>query len=332
MLASFQDYAEHLRPLLDAGVTDHLTGLLGRAQPFQSHGENGIMAGGKRVRGSLLCLVTSALGGAREEALPRAIAVELIQTATLIHDDVVDQHEMRRNSPALWTVEGARKAVLLGDIIFASAIQMMSELGREDGLIASKAIAEVSRGAYQEPLNPSSLFEDMGKEDSGDKALYEKIIYLKTGVLFASACQLGAAAAKADGRRLQRWHRYGLKIGEAYQIADDLHEIERALVTRSITRSEMTSLAPALLFFVRESRSYILKVLRGKTMDPGSDLLKHFEAAAGIMKAEIGRHLRSALSEMEGDFPDNEYGRIARRAPWDIIAMFDEARTIVSSP
>ena len=99
------------------------------------------------------------LGARWIDALPRAVALELIQTATLIHDDFVDQHEQRRNLPALWTLEGARKAVLLGDVIFASAIQLMSELGREDGLIISNAIAEVSRGAYQEPLDPCSLLD-----------------------------------------------------------------------------------------------------------------------------------------------------------------------------
>jgi len=328
----FQDFSEVVRPQLDAAFRAHLTGLLGDEVPIGSGRKTDILSGGKRIRGSLLCLVASALGGALKDALSRAVAVELIQTATLIHDDVVDQHRSRRNSPALWTLEGARKAVLLGDIIFASAIRMMSELGREDGLIASRAIAEVSRGAYQEPLNPSSLLEDTAVADAWDTALYEKIIGLKTGVLFGSASRLGAVSAKASGRSLQRWYQYGLKIGEAYQIADDLHEIERCLITRSMTRSEIIALAPALLFFVRESRPDLLKVLRRQSMVLRTELPKHFETAAGIMKVEIASRLQSAISAMEDDFPDNEYGRVARRAPRDIIAMFDEARTSVSSP
>lgn len=329
MVVRFQDYMDGLRPLLESGFTDHLASLLDGANP-QSLDGNKILTGGKRVRGSLLCLVTAALEGTAEAALLRAIAVELIQTATLIHDDFIDQHRLRRNAPALWTLEGARRAVLLGDIIFASAIQMMSELGREDGLIASRAIAEVSRGAYQEPLSPSSLLEKV--EGGWDRELYEKLIYLKTAVLFAAACELGALAAKADSKRLQAWRRYGLKIGEAYQIADDLHEVERCLLSRSVRGDEITSLAPALLFFVKGSRSHILEVLRRNSMVLGGELLTQFEATAEIMRTEIRRRLRSAFLEMEGDFPDNEYGRIARRAPWDIIAMFNKARTTVSSP
>ncbi len=71
----------------------------------------------------------------------------------------------------------------------------MSELGREDGLIISNAIAEVSRGAFREPLNPCSLLEEI-EADRKYATFYEKIIYLKTGMLFGAACQLGALAAR----------------------------------------------------------------------------------------------------------------------------------------
>jgi geranylgeranyl pyrophosphate synthase len=150
MYQSFQDYAKSVKPLLDAAFTDHLARLLGYGGTFGFPDGINLLNGGKKIRGSLLCLVTAALGGDLEDAVPRAVAVELIQTATLIHDDLVDQHRSRRNMAAIWTIEGGRRAVLLGDIVFASAIQMMSEMGREDGLIVSRAIADVSRGAYRE--------------------------------------------------------------------------------------------------------------------------------------------------------------------------------------
>jgi hypothetical protein len=242
----------------------------------------------------------------------------------------VDQHERRRDLPALWTLEGARKAVLLGDVIFASAIQSMSELGREDGLIISNSIAEVSRGAYQEPLNPRSLLETF-EEDGDAPAFYERIIYLKTGVLFAAACQLGALAAKVDDRLRQEWRCYGLKIGEAYQIADDLQEVEQYLITRSIMESELTSIAPALLFFTKDIRSHVLEALRQKSPGLKGEFLMLLQSTAEAMKGEIERRLRSAVIGIEGCLPNNEYGRLARSTPWDIIRMFNEARTTVSS-
>jgi hypothetical protein len=331
MFAHFQDYAEGLKPTLDAAFTGYLARLLGGTKPMRSWEETELLTGGKKIRGSLLCLVTTTLGGTLEDALPRAVAVELIHAATLIHDDFVDQHTSRRNLAAVWTLEGARRAVLLGDIVFASSIHMMSELGRKDGLIVSRAIAEVSRGAYQEPLNPSSLLEEI-VADRISSTLYEKIIYLKTGILFGAACELGAVAAKADYRVQRTWCRYGLKIGEAYQIADDLHEFERCLLTRSVTACEVASLAPSLLFFVRESRPYILGALQRKSSDLRGEFLQHFKIAAELMKAEKERRLRSARNEIEGDSSANDLDRMALKTPWDIIRMFDAASSPASLP
>lgn len=321
MFDHFQDYADRVKPKLDAAFARELGRLLG---DMGSHGEAKLLAGGKKIRGALLCLVTATLGGTLEDALPRAVAVELIQTATLIHDDFVDQHRERRNSAALWTLEGARRAVLLGDVLFSSAIQMMSELGREDCQIVSRSIAEIARGAWHEPLNPAALLKEI---DTGrvDGALYEKIIYLKTAVLFGAACQLGAVAAGADNGRQQLWRRYGVKIGEAYQIADDLQEVERHLLTRSITADEMTSLAPALLFFAGEAGPFIPEVLRRESSELGGELLRHFRAAAGLMRAEKERRLRSAVAGMEGGFPADGLDRLACQTPWDLIRMFDTA-------
>jgi geranylgeranyl pyrophosphate synthase len=330
MAIHFQDYVESLRPSLDTAFTGHLARLLGDVGSLHPGVRTKILAGGKKIRGSLLCLVTGALGGALEDALPRAVAIELIQSATLVHDDFVDQHRLRRDSAALWTLEGARRAVLLGDIIFASAIHMMSEMGRADGVIVSRAIAEVSRGAYQEPLNPTSLLGEI-EAHRVDAALYEKIIHLKTGVLFGAACQLGAVAAKADDKLQQEWRRYGLRIGEAYQIADDLQEVARLGRAPTATRADVVALAPALLVFVPKMRPRILKALKRRSSAMTEELVAAFEEAAKLMREEIERRLRSALAAIDGDLPDTEAGRLSRVAPWDLIGMFNEADRQISS-
>lgn len=330
MLNRFQDYTESVKSLLDEGFTYQLSSLLGYAGLPLDIGSK-VLTGGKRIRGALVCMVTATLGGPLEDALPRAIALELIQTATLIHDDFVDQHEQRRDLPALWTLEGSRRAVLIGDIIFAAAIQRMSELGREEGLIVSNAIAEVSRGAYQEPLDSCSLLKTF-ENNSDSAAFYEKVIYLKTGVLFAAACQLGTLAARTDDRLRQKWRCYGLKVGEAYQIADDLQEVEQCLRTGSITGPDLTSLAPALLFFARDTRPHVLEALRQKSPELGGEFLILLQFTAEAMKAEIERRLRSAVMEIEESLPNNDYGSLALRAPWDILRMFNDARPTASAP
>ncbi len=327
MFASFHDYAANLKPKLEDAFTGQLARLLGSAHPLTSQSGDILLAGGKKIRGTLLCLVTSTLGGTLESALPRAVAVELIQTATLIHDDFVDQHRVRRNAPAIWTLEGARRAVLLGDVIFSEAIRMMSEAGREEGLIVSRAIAEISRGACQEPLDPGALQARI-ESDGWNPALYEKIIHLKTGVLFGATCQMGAVAAGAGERLQEVWRRYGTDIGEAYQIADDLHEIERALLARSIMAGELAPLAPALLFYADEVRPYLSEALRQEAPSLEGVFLEQLQAAAVSMKRAKERRLHSAVAEIEGAFPDNDLYRLAREAPTDIIRMFDATASV----
>jgi hypothetical protein len=330
MATRFQAYAESLKPRLDMAFARRLAQLLGNMGSLQPGLRTKILAGGKKIRGSLLCLVTNALGGALEDALPRAVAVELIQTATLVHDDFVDQHRLRRNLPALWTLEGARRAVLLGDVMFASAIHAMTELSGADGLTVSRAIAEVSRGAYREPVGASAVLDET-EGDGGSGTFYESLIYLKTGSLFGAACALGAIAARADGDRRERWWRYGSRIGEAYQIADDLQEVLRLRYAPAATRADLVAMTPALLFFVPEVRVRVLEALRRRTSVVTEELVAAFDKAATLMGAETERRLRSAVAAIEGDLPDTEAGRLSRTAPWDLIQMFNEADRQVSS-
>ncbi len=329
--AGFGDYAASLKPSLDAFILEQLSYLPGGNGAAPLNGALRGLTQGKKTRGSLLCLVAAALGAGLEHALPRAVAVELIQTATLIHDDFVDQHRSRRGLPALWTLTGARRAVLLGDVLFASAIHMMSELGPEDGRIVSRAIAEVSRGALQEPLDAVSLADEI---ETGrlNAALYESIIHLKTGVLFGAACQLGAVAARTDPGAQQAWLDYGRRVGEAYQIADDLHEVRRCLAARTCGLPELVAIAPALLFFVQDAGPALLQAARSARATPPGELLEQLGAAAASMNAEIDKRLAAAVAAVEGQLPAGAYSRLAREAPQGVIRMFNDSDPTASAP
>jgi geranylgeranyl pyrophosphate synthase len=322
MFADFQEYAADVKPALDAAFDQRLVLLLGETAPRPIDAAGSCLAGGKKIRGLLLCLVTATLGGSLEAALPRAVAVELIQSATLVHDDFVDQHKSRRNQPALWTLAGARRAVLLGDVIFSSAIHMMSDLGREDCGIVSGAIADLARGAWHEPLDAAALLEACGGR-GGKPAGYERIIALKTGILFAAACELGAVAAGAPVSLQRRWRRYGQYIGEAYQVADDLQEMTRALNRETLSGDELADLVPALLFFVPQSRALVRRGLLGGTRVSVPELAPHLRRAAEVMAADRQRRLRAAVAELEGVVPEGPLGRLVRRAPADLLGMFD---------
>jgi geranylgeranyl pyrophosphate synthase len=318
----FQDYVAKVKPALDQAYEGWIGSLSDVIAFNDAAGLRAALRGGKKIRGCLLCLVTESVGGALQAAIPRAAAIEFLQTATLIHDDFVDQDTVRRKLPAVWTLEGARRAVLLGDVIFASAIKMMSDLSREDGTVISDAIAQVARGALREPLEPLELARQIESEQLGG-SLYEKIIHLKTGILFGAACRLGGVAGQAPLHIRESLQRYGWLIGEAYQVADDLQEINHHITRRGIESQQMVSLAPACLHFAPNSKFFLLEALRSRPCEITEAFLAFFQQAAQRMRQDMEQRLNLAIAEIKDVPPQNEYSELIRRTPWDLIGMFN---------
>lgn len=192
---------------IDAELERRLPEWLPGLAPTHCEALRGILADGKRLRGSLVCLVAEALGARAEQALPGALAVEMVQAASLVHDDFVDGDAVRRGRPAAWTRLSPRRAVLLADLLFATAIENMAAAGARECATIARAIAAMARGAVQETL---------------DRSAYRSIIRLKTGSLFAAAARLGALAAGAADTTLEAATQFGARVGEVYQMADDL--------------------------------------------------------------------------------------------------------------
>ena len=167
-----------------------------------------IMADGKRLRGCLACLVAKALGGRIERALPAALAIELVQAASLVHDDLVDGDGQRRGRAAAWTWLTPRRAVLAADVMFATALERMARQGSAEVGTLARAIASMARGAFDEVLD--------------QQAEYARVNRWKTGSLFAAAGRLGALAAGAAASQVDAAGEFGMSVGEAYQVADDL--------------------------------------------------------------------------------------------------------------
>lgn len=167
---------------------------------------------GKRIRGMLTCLVCEALGGKRSEAMSRAVAIEYIHGATLVHDDIIDEDDWRRGQPAIWTIDGVgtRGAILIGDLLQTFGGRMLCGLTQEDARVGARAIFRATNGAFKEFFCPTSSDSD-------------EVINLKTGALFGASCKLGAFAAGA-AEFSESAYRYGERCGEAFQIADDLHD------------------------------------------------------------------------------------------------------------
>ena len=174
-----------------------------------------IGAGGKRLRPMLLLLTAGALGHRSTEAHQLAAVVEFIHTSTLLHDDVVDESDLRRGRKTANAVWGNAASVLVGDFLYSRSFQLMVELERMDvqQLLANttNTIAEGEVLQLLHVRNPDT-----------DEAAYLRVIERKTAVLFAAATRLGALLAGADAATCDALHRYGMALGYAFQIADDV--------------------------------------------------------------------------------------------------------------
>jgi heptaprenyl diphosphate synthase len=173
-------------------------------------------AGGKRLRPALL-LLTAHLGDAsKQDVLDAAVVMEVTHLATLYHDDVMDQAETRRGVPAAQKIWGNNLAILTGDLLFARASNIVSNLGER----ALKMQAQVF-----EQLVLGQLHESIGSSDQDPMQHYLDVIRDKTGSLIALSAQLGALLSGADDKYQEPLQKYGEIMGIAFQLSDDLIDI-----------------------------------------------------------------------------------------------------------
>ena len=173
-----------------------------------------IAAGGKRIRPLLTLASTSLYGGDMTRAHNLAAVVEFIHSATLLHDDVVDESTQRRGQDSASQVFGNQAAVLVGDYLFSRSFQMMVSDGNLDVLrVLSDASAVIASGEVMQLSTANNL------ETTLDD--YVEVIKAKTAALFAAACEVGPMIADADKEQIKALHDYGMNMGIAFQIADD---------------------------------------------------------------------------------------------------------------
>ncbi|HET8795116.1 MAG TPA: polyprenyl synthetase family protein [Arthrobacter sp.] len=176
-----------------------------------------VEAGGKRIR-PLLTILASHLGDAANAAVMQsAVVVELTHLATLYHDDVMDSAPYRRGGPTAHEVWGNSVAILTGDLLFARASILVSELGGEALGIQARTFERLCLGQLHETVGPRE----------GDDAVehYLSVIADKTGSLVAASGQLGALFAGADKQIIDTMVSYGEKVGVAFQLADDVIDV-----------------------------------------------------------------------------------------------------------
>jgi len=174
-------------------------------------------AGGKRVRPRLSMLTYIACGGTDfEYAAPPAAAVELMHTASVVHDDINDHGVVRRGRPSVNAIWGRTFALLTGDFLFTSVYQLMAPYGELNKILADAATALVEGETLQAYAVKNNQFTSEN---------YARIIALKTAALFRAATELGARLAGAQESVVQAMADYGYNLGLAFQIVDDILDI-----------------------------------------------------------------------------------------------------------
>lgn len=174
-----------------------------------------ISAGGKRLRPVLTVLSGRALGYEGEQLYALAAMVEFIHTSTLLHDDVVDESELRRGRATANNLFGNAAAVLVGDFLYTRAFQLMVGSGSLKILdIMAEATNIIAEGEVMQLMN-------IGNTDISE-AEYLRVIQYKTAKLFEAAAQVGAVLAGATAEQEQALKDYGMHIGTAFQIIDDV--------------------------------------------------------------------------------------------------------------
>ena len=173
-----------------------------------------IAAGGKRLRPVLLILVAGALGYKGSRAHELAAVIELIHTATLLHDDVVDESELRRGRKTANASFGNAASVLVGDFLYSRSFQMMVRFGSVPVMdVLSQATNVIAEGEVLQLMN-------IGDADVSEER-YLRVIRYKTAKLFEAAGRLGAIVAGADESTNARMAEFGMRLGTAFQLVDD---------------------------------------------------------------------------------------------------------------
>ncbi|TFG26552.1 polyprenyl synthetase family protein [Candidatus Thorarchaeota archaeon] len=189
-----------------------------------------LQAGGKRIRSLLTTLSCEAVGGTFEEALPFAIATEFVQTASLIHDDVIDEDDTRRGVESTHKKYGNRMAIIAGDLLVAQAVKLVSKFSSPELMyVVADAGVKMCEGEASDILMYFTTPKLLTKEN------YFDIVRRKTVSFMRAAIKIGGMVGKATTEQLVILDTYGEQMGYAFQIRDDILDVIASSTTAGKT-------------------------------------------------------------------------------------------------
>ena len=271
-------------------------------------GNHVIQSGGKRLRPLLVLLASRACLYEGREQIKLAAMIELFHTATLLHDDVVDESSFRRGRETANQIWGNKASVLVGDYLFTKYLQLMVDVGDIDiiQLLISTA-PQMGSGELQELSNCKNM--ELTIEE------YFEVIRAKTSLLFAASATLGALISKAGEARQKNLYAYGLHLGNAFQLIDDA--LDYCSETKILGKSKGDDLSqgkvtlPLLHAIKHGTKEQKLKIKESLEQGTVHYLPEILEAMAETKAIEFTRNLAIseadlAISELE-TLPDSIY-------------------------
>ena len=268
-----------------------------------------ISAGGKRLRPVLTLAAARMCGYEGDRHIALATCVEFIHTATLLHDDVVDESDLRRGLASANAVWGNKASVLVGDFLFSRAFELMVEDGSLDVLgILSSTSAIIAEGEVAQLLTANDT-------ETGEEA-YLDVIQAKTAQLFAAASRIGAVVADRPKAEEEALDSYGRNIGIAFQLIDDVldYSAKQATLGKTVGDDfhEGKITLPVVLAFRRgddEERTFWRRTLEeldqtDEDLEHALKLMERHDALTDTV--ERARHYGSIARDALGIFPDGE--------------------------
>lgn len=228
-MSAFTEYLSQVRP----AVEEALEGWLRRqaAEPSELHEamRYAVMGPGKRVRPALVLAAAEACGGRREQAMPAACAAEMVHAYSLVHDDLpaMDDDAVRRGRPTVHVEFGEALAILAGDALLTLAFEVLVRGGVEAAVpadIIAMQVLDLAAAAGASGMVFGQAEDIKAAAEGCNAARLHAIELLKTGHLLAACAVMGARSAGADDGALAAMREYGLRLGAAYQLADDMHD------------------------------------------------------------------------------------------------------------
>ena len=280
-------------------------------------------SGGKRVRPALTILANYAVGGdgARYNSIRMATVMEFLHTATLVHDDIIDKAETRRNRPTVNALYGNETAVLMGDWLYMSAFETSLA---ERSLPILDILTSVTRKMTEGELLQLTL---LGHADISEGQYFD-VLKRKTAYLFSASCEIGAILGSASEKQQTALRDYGLNLGTAFQLVDDLLDFtsDDTTLGKAAGADLLGGKVTLPLIYLMTADASVSAMVRRVLLDGNYDAVQQEDLRAALVRTgaldqarvmadQFAENARAALD----DLPESEYTDSLRALPTYVL-------------